>query len=138
MKKRVIITLGIMQYLAVIFFCPVSLAGKYDIKKMTPEVKQALENRRDRFDNLKALQSSGKIGENNRGYVQVLAQDDSLQAVVKAENEDRSIIYETIAEQNGLEDVIETIEKVFAQVQREKASSGEMIQLENGEWITKK
>lgn len=109
----------------------------YDIKTMTPEVEQALMSRRDRYDHIVELKNQGAIGENNKGYVEALKENEEVQAVVDAENKDRRVIYKTIADQNGLMDALSTIEKVFAQVQREKAEPSEMIQLDDGSWIKK-
>lgn len=111
--------------------------GKYDIKEMTPEVKSALENRRERFNQLKDLKSKGIVGENNRGYVEVLSNDSSSAGLVEQENSDRRLIYKTIESQNNLSGALGTIEKVFAQVQRDKASSGDKIQTEDGQWVAK-
>jgi uncharacterized protein YdbL (DUF1318 family) len=122
---------------SLIFLPSISAQGQYQIRQMTDEVKMALENRRQRYDQLKALKAKGLIGENNRGYLEVLSDQEGAQSLVNEENRDRRIIYETIAEQNDLKQAFETIEKVFAQVQRDKAESGEMIQLENGQWTKK-
>lgn len=111
--------------------------GKYDIKEMTPEVKTALENRRGRFEELKNLKAQGIVGENNRGYAEVLGDDSSARTLVENENADRGVIYKTIEVQNNLSGALETIEKVFAQVQRDKASPGDKIQTEDGRWVTK-
>ena len=111
--------------------------AQYDIKEMTPEVKSALENRKQRFDQLRALKAQGAIGENNRGYVEALETGPAIQSIVDTENQDRKFIYKTIQEQNNLTNAIETIEKVFARVQREKAAPGDKIQNEDGQWATK-
>ncbi len=109
--------------------------GAYDIKEMTPAVKSALESRKARFTELKALKAQGSVGENNRGYVQALSDAAEVKALVKAENVDRKFVYEAIIEQNGLDaGVLETVEKVFARVQREKAGGGEKVQDEAGGW----
>ncbi len=114
------------------------LAATYDIKEMTPAVKSSLDARRGRFEQLSALKSQGKVGENNRGYVEVLGGGDTNKDVVDAENADRKLIYSTIVEQNSLpSDSLSTVEKVFAQVQRDKAASGDSIQDEYGAWIKK-
>lgn len=112
-------------------------AAKYDIKQMTPQVQKALESRRDRFDELRALKSQRIVGENNQGYVEVLQSDSNAQALASAENTDRKVIYQTIADQNDLQGQIDVIEKVFAQVQRDKASAGDKIQDDNGKWREK-
>jgi len=107
-------------------------AESYHIKQMTPEVEAALESRRERYDQLSRLKASGAVGENNRGYV--VAFSDAAAGVVSLENQDRRIIYSTIAQQNNLGGALETIEKVFAQVQRDKAQPGEKVQMDNGNW----
>lgn len=113
-------------------------AATYDIKEMTPEVKSALDARRGRYEELAGLKSQGVVGENNRGYVEVLKSEGNAQSVVDAENRDRKVIYNTIVAQNGLgADALATIEKVFAQVQRDKAASGDSIQNESGAWVKK-
>ncbi len=127
----------ILFLLVFLFVVPVFAEGKYDIKQMTPEVQNALNGRRDRFDQLRALKSSGAVGENNRGYAEVLKQEGPAGDIVAAENRDRKVIYQTIAEQNGLENAISTIESVFAQVQRDKAGPGEQVQMEDGRWVSK-
>ncbi len=127
----------ILFLLVFLFVVPVFAEGKYDIKQMTPEVQNALNGRRDRFDQLRALKSSGAVGENNHGYAEVLKQEGPAGDIVAAENRDRKVIYQTIAEQNGLENAISTIESVFAQVQRDKAGPGEQVQMEDGRWVSK-
>ncbi|MBU0469309.1 MAG: YdbL family protein [Candidatus Omnitrophica bacterium] len=134
MKKIIILALACLIAL------PVGQAlaqSKYSIKEMTPEVKSALEGRRDRYDVLGSLKSEGKIGENNKGYVETLSETEEVVRIVNAENKDRNVIYKTIAVQNGLTEAMGTIEKVFAQTQRDNADAGEKIQLEDGSWISK-
>ena len=111
--------------------------GKYELKEMTPEVKTALENRKERFEKLRVFKRDGVVGENNRGYVEVLNSDSDARSLAERENQDRKIIYQAIEEQNHLSNAMETIGKVFAQVQRDKAAPGEKIQAEDGSWVTK-
>ena len=113
-------------------------AATYDIKELTPSVKAALDSRRNRFDQLRALKEKGAVGENNRGYVEVIGNDPQAKTIVDEENHDRRFIYKTIVEQNNLSaDALSTIETVFAQVQRDKANPGEKIQDASGQWIKK-
>src|SRR3989338_2184113 len=98
---------------------------KYDIKEMTPAVQAALESRKNRFEELRKFKAQGIIGENNRGYAELLLDNRPAKELVYAENRDRETIYRAIEEQNDLKDALATIEKVFAQVQRDKALSGE-------------
>ena len=111
--------------------------SQYKIKEMTPQVQAALDARKSRYDQLKDLKEKGIIGENNHGYVQALSDDPEAKALVEAENKDRRLIYKTIEEQNNLTDAMETIEKVFGQVQRDKANPGDKIQEDDGQWVTK-
>ena len=112
--------------------------GTYALKHMTPEVEAALNNRRDRFEELHKLKASGVLGENNEGYVEVLNDKEATaQETAQAENKDRKIIYQTIAEQNGLDNAISTVSGVFASVQRDKAEAGDKIQTEDGNWVSK-
>ncbi len=131
------ISLSVFALFLLSLSSPVVAAGKYAIKQMTPSIQSALDNRRERFEDLRALKSSGSIGENNHGYVEVLVIQGNVEGMVAAENKDRKIIYQTIAEQNELEDAIATIESVFAQVQRDKAEAGDKVQGEDGQWISK-
>lgn len=110
----------------------------YDIKQMTPEVKSALDARKARFGELKALKAAGKVGENNRGYVETLGGGKDTTAIVDAENANRKLIYQVIVDQNGLgRDALATVEKVFGDVQRNKAASGDKIQNSDGKWMKK-
>ena len=133
LKKILILNLGIIVMLAGVCLAE----SKYSIKQMTPEVESALESRRSRYDQLADFKKRGMIGENNQGYVEFLQGDVDARALAEAENNDRRIIYRTIAEQNDLKDAIATIEKIFAQVQRDKAQPGEKIQQEDGAWTSK-
>ncbi len=109
----------------------------YDIKEMTPQVLSALEGRRDRYDQLNTLKENSILGENNKGYVEVLKEEGNAVVIAEEENVNRKTIYQTIADQNNLTDELLTIEKIFALVQRDKASPGNMIQTEDGQWEKK-
>ena len=133
MRKFIFSTLFMMM------LCGVAYAqGAYDIKEMTPEVKAALETRKTRFGELKALKAQGFVGENNRGYTEALGGGAYVMTLVADENRDRKFVYQTIVDQNGLnEDALATVESVFAGVQRDKASSGDKIQDAAGNWTAK-
>ena len=130
--------LGILMILAAALTpMPARAEAKYSLKEMTPEVSAALEARRARFDNLADLKSKGMVGEDDRGYIKALVSAPDVETVVDAENKDRKLVYTTIAAQNDLAGEMATIEKVFAEVQRDKAKPGEKIQDTNGQWVTK-
>ena len=111
--------------------------GKYDIRELTPDLKQALDARKARYQTVKDLKAQGVIGENNHGYLEALQPSDDARKIADDENTDRKMIYQTIAQQNGIPQEVATIEKVFGQVQKEKAESGEMVQSEDGTWDKK-
>ncbi|MFH0755008.1 MAG: DUF1318 domain-containing protein [Candidatus Omnitrophota bacterium] len=128
--------LMMLMVLAVVGMSGLAFAA-YDIKTMTPQVKEALQTRQQRFNALKQLKVQGVVGENNRGYVEVL-KGGADRELVNAENADRRIIYEAIVTQNGLDaGAMATVEAVFAGVQRDKAEPGESVQDVGGRWATK-
>lgn len=137
MLRRLLYVTVLTCFIATGFIYQAGAQAKYSIKSMTPEVEAALDGRRNRFDQLNELKNKGLIGENNQGYVEPLSEDKEAKALAKAENADRKVIYSTIADQNGLTGAIETIEKVFARVQRDKAEAGQKVQMEDGEWVVK-
>lgn len=115
-----------------------AFAENYDIREMTPQIQQALQNRQARFSELQALKAQGVLGENNQGLISVLGNAGNAQGVARAENSDRSLIYEAIVSQNNLgASNLPKVKSVFAEVQREKARSGDMIQQPSGEWVRK-
>ena len=124
--------LGIFTFLC---FAAVSEAAQYDIKQMTPEVEKAIANRQARYSELQGLKAEGSVGENNKGYAEALGDSSSAKSIASAENEDRKVIYRTIAEQNNLgAEGLALIETVFAEVQHEKARAGDPVQDASGAW----
>lgn len=116
----------------------VAFAQSYSIKTMTPEVKAALDGRKARFGELKALKAQGLVGENNRGYAEALGRGAEVKQLVNDENTDRREVYQAIVEQNDLgAAALATVEGVFAGVQRDKAVAGEKIQDPAGNWLVK-
>lgn len=134
------IVLGVMIFL--IAFVGVKAdflqaSEKYTIRQMTSDIRNALESRRARFDDLRQLKQQGSIGENNQGYLTIFDSDGNIKRIVDAENRDRRIIYEAIARQNNIEEAIDLVQKAFAKTQRDNAEPGDKIQLENGRWSVK-
>ena len=127
-----------MFVLLIVMVSGMAFAQAYDIKEMTPAVKSALEGRKARFSELKALKAQGIAGETNRGYVEALGGDKTAAKLAEMENKDRRVIYEAIVVQNDLGvRALTTVEGVFAGVQREKASVGEKVQDASGNWMSK-
>ncbi len=131
--KRPIFMIAIFLIMALAI--PTCFAAQYDLKKMTPEIEAALKNRQARFSTLQRSKQAGTVGENNQGYVTALQGD---QGLVSQENRDRETIYQGLVTQNNLgSNGLQEVQRAFAEVQRDKASSGEMIQSPAGDWVRK-
>lgn len=109
----------------------------YKIKTMTPELRKALDQRRQRYKRLEQMKNLGHVGETYDGYVAQLSGGDDVEALVEEENEDRETIYRTIAEQNNLGSSIGVIEEIFARNQKSAVQPGQKYQNDKGQWITK-
>lgn len=117
---------------------PVCFATSYDYKTMTPDIEKALKNRQARYYQLQNLKQEGVIGENNKGYVTNLKDNATAAEVTTAENRDRRVLYEALAEQNKLGSTgLLEVQRAFAEVQQEKAGPGDMIQTASGTWKKK-
>ena len=95
-------------------------------------------------DDIDRLKEQSILGENNLGGITLLAQDKvepDQQAFVKnlvdEENADRDIIMKRVIETNEKlsEKDLPRVQKMFASLNRDKARVGDMVQLENGEWV---
>ena len=114
------------------------MAANYDYKTMTPDIKKAVQNRQARYYQLQALKQAGTVGENNKGYVTDLKDNTTASTMVAAENKDRRVLYEALAEQNNLGNTgLLEIQRAFAEVQADKAAAGEMLQSPSGDWKQK-
>ena len=106
----------------------------------TPAVQKVLNNRKSRSHELQALKTKGLIGENNKGFIEVLKP--SLQSkgksLVEAENHDRKFIYDTVVTQNHLGTKgLARVEEDFAKTHRDRAKKMDFIQTASGEWVQK-
>ncbi|MDD5225934.1 MAG: DUF1318 domain-containing protein [Candidatus Omnitrophica bacterium] len=138
LAMRHIYTFGLA--IALVFLTTLSsgFAADYDFKELTPEIKKALQDRQTRYAQIQDLKKEGAIGENNKGYVTELESNASAASLTEAENRDRRVIYEALARQNKLGNTgLLEVQKAFADVQREKAGPGDMIQSSSGDWKRK-
>lgn len=107
----------------------------------SPEVSAAIERRKERRPTIEDYFSKGLIGENKNAYLEVISKDipeslnSTIQNTVKEENNDRSIIYGSIAAKNGA-DVLQTA-KVFFDDDYKRAPSGYWFQAADGSWKQK-
>jgi uncharacterized protein YdbL (DUF1318 family) len=88
--------------------------------------KGAVERRRARAGQVEQGLNARQLGENDHGYLTVLSGD--LKALTEAENADRKVIYQAIAERNKAGDQREAVEIVMAEAIREKLKTGQSFQ----------
>ena len=106
----------------------------------TPAVQKVLNNRKSRSHELQALKAKGLIGENNKGFIEVLkpSLQPKAKSLVEAENHDRKFIYDTVVMQNHLgSEGLAKVEKEFAKTRRGRSRKGDLIQLPSGKWARK-
>jgi uncharacterized protein YdbL (DUF1318 family) len=101
----------------------------------------SIESRRQRFPQVQQWKSRGCIGENAQGLVEARPGQGcggEVAGLVEAENRDRMTLYRTLLQQNNMPPGdLARIQAAFAKVNRERASSGEWIQAEDGKWMRK-
>ena len=105
-------------------------------ESLDPAVESAAYRRRDRKNQIDALLAQGVVGENRSGLLSVRgASDGAAQEAVNAENSDRMIIYQSLAQKNGTS--VEEIQKVYAERLRSSAPAGSPVEYPGGVWGTK-
>ncbi len=90
---------------------------------------------KDRLPLIVELKAQGIVGENNQGYLEFIGGKKAKPDVVAAENEDRKVVYEAIAKQQGT--TAELVGKRRALQIAQKADPGEWVQDASGNWIQK-
>lgn len=81
------------------------------------------------------LKSQGQVGENNQGYLEARGADAAGTAIVKAENQDRKLVYQAIAAKTGTSP--EQVGQRAAAKRVEVAGAGEWLQSPSGDWYQK-
>lgn len=97
---------------------------------LSPEVEEAALRRRDRHSELSLLQGKGVIGENKSGLIEIRdasAADSSVEQLVKAENDDRMIIYQAVAKKNNTS--VEEVKNLYAKRLQQDAPTGTPIEV---------
>jgi uncharacterized protein YdbL (DUF1318 family) len=93
------------------------------------------ERMRLRLPAIIELKEKGIIGEDFRGYLAFLSDNEEGQEIVDSENSDRKQIYSYIAKKEGAD--IELVGQRRAKQLAENAISGEFLQNEDGTWYQK-
>lgn len=123
-------TISILRCSIIIFFF--SLILTHTVYGQASDIKARMSAR---LPDIVALKVSGVIGENNKGYVEYIAGKRQKTDVVDAENKDRLLVYEAIARQQGT--TSEIVGVLRAQQIAERATPGDYIQNDKGEWFQK-
>ena len=89
-----------------------------------------------RLSQIVYLKSKGIVGENNRGYLELIRPARQYEGLVREENRDRQIIYSYIARRQGVS--VSFVEKLRAEQIRKRAARGQWLQDQEGRWYQKK
>lgn len=89
----------------------------------------------ERLPVIKELKAKGVIGEDNKGYLQFVGPAKEKEDIIRAENEDRQKVYESIASQQGV--TVDIVGVHRAKQIHEKAAQGEWLQDASGKWYQK-
>ncbi|CAA6689912.1 MULTISPECIES: YdbL family protein [unclassified Lentimonas] len=117
--------------LLIAFAC--SLATGYAQQSDENAIKERII---ERVPSLDALKLSGKVGENNLGFVEQRARLNKTEdAIVEQENTDRRALYAIIAKRLGIQ--ISVVGKGRASELRENSAKGVWLQSATGDWYQK-
>ena len=115
-----------------------------------PEVLKAYDDLRALLPRLKPLCDSGAVGDNKQGLISV--RDKSLlggnEALVKAVNDSRKVVITGMAKailkinkqpvtDKGIQQVLGKAAATFAEIRRESAKPGWLIEMPDGSWVKK-
>ncbi len=110
-----------------------SLTTSYGQKSDEMIIKERIIKRVESVDFLKL---SGKVGENNLGFLEPKARLNRKEdTIVEQENTDRRALYAIIAKRLGIQ--ISLVGKGRAGELRENSAKGVWLQSEGGEWLKK-
>ena len=111
-------------------------------------ILEAIKNQKFRQDEVIELKRNKIIGENNKGFLEIVnpekldnpEQQARAEQLVKDENADRKIIYERALAVMDIpvEWSRSKIDSMFAAEKRNQTKSGTLVQNAQGEWIEKK
>lgn len=117
---------------------PVSTAYAAEVKEDSARVTQIAASMKARFAEVEAAKKTGAVGENNRGFLELVKADaiadadkkNAVQKTIAAENDDRKALYQEVARLNSDQNMtVGAVERVYAQKRLERAKSGELFQL---------
>ncbi|MBC7944053.1 MAG: YdbL family protein [Burkholderiales bacterium] len=137
-----------LRFLRVIFICLMSVAGMVsaaaDLEINTPAITALKNSMQQRHNQLAPYYVSGAVGLTRDGQIVLrdanavpLPQRQAVNALVGAENQDRSALYREIARANQHPEWESEIRSTFAGRWIEKAQPGWWVQDSQGGWKKK-
>lgn len=93
------------------------------------------ENMAARIPAINALKDQGIVGENSKGFLEFRTGDRQQEALVNAENSDRSAVYEAIGKKEGAPAAL--VGERRAKMIAESGSGGHWFQKADGSWYQK-
>jgi hypothetical protein len=109
-----------------------SLLATAAFAETAADIRRRMAERLPQLDDLRAR---AIVGENNRGYVELRANEAGADALVQAENRDRALVYEMIAKQTGA--TAEQVGQNRAEDIAQQARPGVWLQDKSGKWYRK-
>jgi len=122
-------TLSLRLLLSVIAFAAMTVAVRAED---LGAVRARMSQRLSQIDQLK---SSGALGENNRGLLEVKDGGGDAASVSAAENKDREFVYAELAKKTGSS--AENVGRARAKQIAQSSASGVWLQGEDGAWYKK-
>jgi len=103
----------------------------YAQEGLSPEVEEAALRRKDRYAQINSWQEKGIVGENKLGLLEVrdkkAVDTQLLEELIKAENNDRVVIYQSLAKKNNTS--LEEIQKIYAERLQRDVPTGTPIEI---------
>ena len=123
--------------------------GAEALSAQKQKVLDAVQNRKFNKDDIDEFKRDKVIGENNKGFLEILPTDryehdlqyqKLVDQIVAEENRDRKIIYERILATNpSLADADEEkLYEIFTKLNVDNSEPGTLYQLPDGTWVEKK
>lgn len=102
----------------------------YAEEGLSPEVEQAALRRKNRLNELYSLEEKGIAGENRMGLVEARNQskaDAAARQLIDAENNDRMVIYKSVAAKNNTG--VEQVQNLYANKLAQNAPAGTPVEV---------
>lgn len=130
--------------LAILLSVPLAVYAAADIEINTPAIATIKQRMQQRHSQLVAHYESGAVGLTRNGLIAMrdanaipLAQRQSVNALIAAENQDRNALYQEIARANNHPEWENDIREIFSQRWISLAKSGWWYQAVYGSWSKK-